>query len=69
MFASEAAQEIFDKLPDKARSARNAWSMWARYEEWLEAASGRPRIPRAQIEALKAYGKSGVEYATPTDQR
>lgn len=67
VFASEAAQTIFDVLPDKARTARNAWSMWARYEKWLEAAGGRPRPPRTQVEGLKAYGKSGIEYPRPSD--
>jgi hypothetical protein len=68
VFASDASQTIFDELPDKARTARNAWSMWARYEKWLEAASGRARPPRTQVEVLKAYGTNGVEYARPADQ-
>ena len=67
-FSSDAAQTIFDLLPDKARSARNAWSMWARYERWLEAASGVTRPDRTKVDILKAYGKSGVEYAGMADQ-
>lgn len=68
VFASDAAQVIFDLIPDKARTARNAWAMWARYSKWLEAASGRPNPPRTQIEMLKAYGANGVEYPRPADQ-
>ena len=67
-FSSDAAQTIFDLLPDKARSARNAWSMWARYERWLEAASGVTRPDRTKVDILKAYGKNGVEYAGMADQ-
>lgn len=67
-FSSDAAQTIFDLLPDRARSARDAWSMWARYERWLEAASGVTRPDRTKVDILKAYGKSGVEYAGMADQ-
>lgn len=67
-FSSDAAQTIFDLLPDKVRSARDGWSMWARYERWLEAASGVTRPDRTKVGVLKAYGKNGVEYAPMTDQ-
>ena len=67
-FSSDAAQAIIDMLPDKVRSARNAWSMWARYQRWLEAASEREAPDRANVDVLKAYGKSGVEYARMEDQ-
>lgn len=68
VFSSDAAQTIFDLLPDKARSARDAWSMWARYERWLEAVAGVTRPDRTKIDVLKAYGKNGVEYARMEDQ-
>ncbi|HXH20740.1 MAG TPA: hypothetical protein VNN10_01835 [Dehalococcoidia bacterium] len=68
VFASEAAMRIFDLLPDKARSARNAWQMWARYEGWLEAAGGRERPARTKIERLRAYGRNGIAYPRMADQ-
>ncbi len=67
-FASHAAQVFFDALTDKGRSARNAWSMWGRYERWLEAASGRPRPDRTKVDILKAFGPNAVEYARMPDQ-
>jgi hypothetical protein len=67
-FSSEAAQQIIDLLPDKARSARNAWQMWVRYHAWLQAIAKAKPDARVQISILKAYGKNGVEYAPITDQ-
>jgi hypothetical protein len=67
-FASNAAQVFFDALTDKARSARNAWSMWGRYTRWLEAASGRPNPDRTKVDLLKAFGPNGVEYPRMPDQ-
>ena len=67
-FSSEAAQQIIDLLPDKARSARNAWQMWVRYHAWLQAYAKAKPDDRVQISILKAYGKNGVEYAPITEQ-
>lgn len=67
-FASNAAQTFFDALTDKSRSARNAWSMWGRYQRFLEAASGRPRPDRTKVDILKAFGPNGVEYPRMPDQ-
>ena len=67
VFASWASQEIFDVLPDKGRTARNAWITWVRHEKWIELLAARERPARTKVEGLKAYGKSGVEYAHPTD--
>jgi hypothetical protein len=68
VFASEAAQRIVDLLPDKARSVRNAWQMWARYESWVQRAGSFEPPARAKIERLKAYGQKGVAYPTMADQ-
>ncbi len=67
-FSSDAAAQIIDLLPDKARSARNAWQMWVRYHAWLQAFAKAKPDERVQISILKAYGKNGVEYAPITDQ-
>jgi hypothetical protein len=66
-FSSEAAQQIIDLLPDKARTARDAWQMWVRYHAWLQAFAKAKPDDRTKISILKAYGKSGVEYAPITD--
>jgi hypothetical protein len=67
-FSSDAAQEMTDLLPDKARSARNAWQMWVRFHAWSQAFSKAKADDRTKISILKAYGKFGVEYAPITDQ-
>ncbi len=67
-FSSDAAQEIIDLLPDKARSVRHAWAMWVRYHAWLHAFSGVTPSDRVKVSILKAYGKFGVEYAPMEDQ-
>ncbi len=66
--SSDAAQEMTDLLPDKARSARDAWAMWGRYHRWLQALSNVTPADRVKVSILKAYGKNGVEYAPMTDQ-
>ncbi len=68
VFASEAAIQIFDLLPDKARSVRNGWQMWVRYEGWKVARGGVTPPDRAKVERLKAYGRQGVEYPRMADQ-
>ncbi|MBI5288259.1 MAG: hypothetical protein HY873_04745 [Chloroflexi bacterium] len=67
-FASNAAQVFFDEATDKARSARNAWSMWGRYQRFLEIASGRKRPDRTKVDILKAFGPGGFEYPRMADQ-
>jgi hypothetical protein len=71
-FAGSAANTIFDELPDRARSARNAWQMWARHESWIAAVAreraGIERPDRTKVERVKAYGSSGVAYPPLADQ-
>jgi hypothetical protein len=67
-FASNAAQVFFEEVTDKGRTARNAWSMWGRYQRWLEVASGRTRPDRTKVDILKAFGPNGVEYPRMPDQ-
>lgn len=68
VFAADAAETIFDSLTDKARSARNAWTMWRRHEAWKITNESTPRPDNAKPDQLRASGVGGVEYPGITSQ-
>jgi hypothetical protein len=62
IFISDAAEEMFDLLTDKARSARHAWWVWRRHEAWKIDAERTAREVSAKPEQLRVIGLNNLEY-------
>jgi hypothetical protein len=68
VFISKAAEEMFDLMADKARSARHAWWVWRRHEAWKIDHERSPREDASKPEEMRAIGLNNIDYAPITSQ-